>query len=163
MTSSASTGIGSLPRLSSSHSVSLDGICSRLEIPGDSRSESADVFRGGDGRAVAVGWAAGRSRRARSSCLERGSSACASCPGKRRFRMDRHSSRDWERASRVLMHVSKNLQLVPWQYWVLRAVLTFSKVLRAGDACHRSSASERDSRGTARRVVVHHNVCKVRS
>ena len=96
--SSASAGIGSLPRLSSSHSVSREGICSSrfsdLRIVGDSSSEIGDVLRGGDGRPPTDVSKTGRSRRLSSSCLPRGKRVWTSWFGYRRFKIDRHSSRD---------------------------------------------------------------------
>lgn len=104
--SSASAGIGSLPLRSSSHSVSLDGICSSrfsvFGIIGESKSDMGLVFNGGDGKPPTEVSIVGLSRRLRSSCLERGRRDCTSCVGYNRFRIDRHSSRDCDRASSVL-------------------------------------------------------------
>ena len=115
--SSASAGIGSRPRRSSSHSVSRDGSCSRMlavsglgtaaaaaaAAMGDSRSETGDVLSGGDGSPPTdVSMTGRRSSRLSSSCLDSGSSACTSWFGYSRFRMDRHSSSDCESASSVL-------------------------------------------------------------
>lgn len=112
-TSSASAGIGSRFRRSSSHSVSWLGICSRcarlrsssdVEAIGDWNSpcETGDVFEPVGDRCEGALWGPVRSSREMSSCRERGSSDCASRVGYNRWRTVRHSSRDWESASRVL-------------------------------------------------------------
>jgi len=103
-TSSASAGIGSRFRLSSSHSVSWLGICSRfarlwlssdVEAIGDWKScETGEVLE-----PVGEVWEGApcepvRSRREMSSCRDRGSSDCASLVGYNRLRIVRHSSND---------------------------------------------------------------------
>jgi len=112
-TSSASAGMGSRFRRSSSHSVSWLGICSRcarlrsssdVEAIGDWNSpcETGDVFEPVGDLWDGALWGPVRSNREISSCRERGSSDCASRVGYNRLRMVRHSSRDWDSASRVL-------------------------------------------------------------
>jgi hypothetical protein len=108
-TSSASAGIGSRFLLSSSHSVSWLGICSRFarlrsssEV-GDWKScEWGEVFEPEGDVFVRAPWEPGRSMREMSSCRESGSRDCSSRLGYNRLRIVRHSSRDWDSASRVL-------------------------------------------------------------
>lgn len=74
-TSSASAGMLSRPRRSSSHSESRDGICSRPARPSSephsvgepASTEALEGCNGGEGRAIMVSFV-GRSRRLSSSC-----------------------------------------------------------------------------------------------
>ena len=114
-TSSASAGMDSLVRRSSSHSVSWVGICSRfarlwqssdVDVIGDWKScEWGDVWEPADDLREGVPWDRGTSISEISSCRFSDSSDCTSLVGNNRLRIVRHSSRDWDRASKVLLHV----------------------------------------------------------
>lgn len=108
-TSSASAGIGSRFLRSSSHSVSWLGICSRFarlrsssEFVDWKSCDCGEAFDPEGEGFVRAPSEPGRSMREMSSCRERGSKDWASRVGYNRLRIVRHSSRDWDSASRVL-------------------------------------------------------------
>lgn len=156
-TSSDSEGIASRFRLSSSHSVSWLGICSRVarllssstpELLGDRYSCVAAEFTEPAGDVWDMdGALPPRSRIETSSCRDNGNNDWTSVLGYSFFRMERHSSSDCCSASRVLRE-----KLVSARQ-PRRGSLTSERVLLSVGACHSNTASENDTPSTVHMAV----------
>ena len=156
-TSSDSEGIASRFRLSSSHSVSWLGICSRVarllsssrpELLGDRYSCVVAEFMEPVGEVWDMDVALVRwSRIETSSCRDNGNNDWTSVLGYSFFRIERHSSSDCCRASRVLR--TKSVSACQRE----QGSTTSARVLLSAGACHSSTASENGTPSIARRAV----------
>jgi hypothetical protein len=158
-TSSDSEGIASRFRLSSSHSVSWLGICSRVarllssstpELLGDRYSCVVAEFMEPAGEVWDMDAALARwSRIETSSCRDNGNNDWTSVLGYSFFRIERHSSSDCCSASRVLRKESVTVCQLG------QGSTTSARVSLSAGACHSSTASESGTPSIVHRAAFH--------